>query len=485
MQRFSHEFNKNKEVGENFYIYAFSSNNYRSGICTCGHYDEELKSKIPECPNCKTKAIININCSNPGINTYSNRYLNYLNFNNDEFILDCKKINVEINFETFVENNMPIYKIVKDSLKINIEDLVNLKFYYTTNKKGKVSIKSEFYVLGEKKSLLSYNCPSLYGSLFINDKTSSELNKINIERYSSLDIWKIYSYYKNAPGLIKNGFTNFSGSVSEIRTLNALFNREEIKPIFKDIIEKYKYITKNGNKCIDYYDFQNIYGIKRGYYDPVLFDNDFIKYVLSIDNGLLRELYDKSKNDTSVLLNILYGLKYSVDEANNFLNLVIRQNASIYNFCDNKTMQIIRLFEKYGIEIEKNPKDIRIFIAKLTLLKKFDNYVYYSNTYAIDNSSLGMRRMGYEEKSEEITKFFSRNANDFFSAIVELAIEKSTKDIDVALLIKNNTAVDDCLLILNDKDKIVKILYEDNVYDNEESIKDFLLEIENEYSLAF
>lgn len=472
MHLFSYEFNKNKDLGENFYIYEYSDN---SGICTCGHYDEQIEI-VTKCPNCGTKAIIEIKCHKPGKDYIEKKYIDNVKFNNNEFNLKMRNIIIRLKFNTTVKNNLPVYKIDKDSLDIKTEDCIDLKFYYTKNKKDKLTLKSEYYIKGEKEPFNSRNYPYLYNTVFLNDQIKNELVKVSIERYAS-DIWKIYSFYKNAPDLVMNGYINFSASVSEIRKINALLINENSNSIFEDILSQFKYIA-NTKSTLKYNSFESIYK-KEGKEN---FDVDFIKYILKLDKDLLKELYSKT-TDLYYLMNILYELNYNTEEANNFLNLIIRQNCSLYKF-DMKMLKIIRLLNEYGIEIEKNPKDIRIFLEKITLISKFnENHYIYNFNIALNYKSLYLKKPSYDDKMEEIIKFLTANNYDFFKTVVELLIETKNLEMDIYLLLKDDKAVKNCLVITDKNDKIFKILYKDETYEKKEDIEDFLTMIENDLEL--
>lgn len=481
MKEFSYEFDKNEKLGENFFIYETS---HKSCICTCGYYNDELPEKIKECPNCKTEAIINICCSNPISYSCDRSYLDYLKFDNNSFSLLCKKVSINLCLNTVVKNNMPAYKIIKDSLSLETREWVDLEFYYTLNKKNKYTVKTKYFINGEKEKFLSSNSISLYGTLFADDEVSHNLKKINIEKYSSLDIWKVYSYYKNAPDLIRNGYVNFAGSVSEIRDFNDLFTRKEIKPIFADMIEQFRHVTNNKRGSIDHYSFQNIYGIKESIYCPAYYDNDFVRYVLSIDNDILKRAYSETRY-IATLLRVLHKLNFNTEETNNFLELASRQKASLYDLCDDKIIEIIKLFEKYGIKTDKNFKDIRIFIAKIKLLMQFDTYSYYNVPENISGTYLYKKKMRFEEKVEKIIKFLTENKYDFYPTIINLAIEKSERSgLDFAVLHKNNKEIENCLLVINSSNEIIKILFADIIYDTKEEIDEFLAKIEEQEELS-
>ena len=478
MEIFGYEFNKNKDLGENFYIYEYE---YKSGICTCGHYDENIETKdVLCCSNCGTKAVISISNSKPGKNDYKKKYLDYLKFNNNEFNLICNMIYFDIDFKTSLKDDIPIYKIKKDSLKICIKEEVNLKFWYEKNKKNKYVLKTKYYYRGEEKRLLANYCPHFYDLAFYNDKIRSEIIKINYERYSSLDIWKYYSFYKNAPNLVRNGYINISASASEVKQLNSLYSNVDINPIFKDMIDCYEHVAKQ-QKYLLYYIFKDLFSKRTNEYE-LIYDIDFIKYILSLDRDLLKEIYSISTNNISIILNILYELNYSNEETNNFFNLVLRQNAQLYSFNKYDILELVTLFNKYGIEIEKNPKDIRIFIAKMNLLTRFGNYYGYGNDrIVLNNRTISLKKLRHS-KTEEVIKFFANNNYNLFEMAVEILLEDNQNY--MAKLLKYDNEIDDCLLLLDDKDNIVKIFYKNETYKTKEEIDMFLTEMEEECSYA-
>lgn len=471
MRKFEFTFDRKKELGENFYI-----NNYdNSAICTCGYHKKPDSNQNKECPSCKTKAILSLRDARPGLNEYSICYLEYLHFDNDGFEIKTKEIKIYVNLITVVQNNIAVYEIDKDSLKTEIKDRIDLKFYYTINKKGNYAITSEYFYKGSKYPFNTSNCPSLYGTSLITNEVFNNLRKICLERYSN-DIWKIYSYYKNAPELIRNGYINFKANVSEIRMINSLLKNEEFKDDFEKLIQQYEYISE-GN-TIYYNDFANVYALRHYYYDPHQYDINFIRYIMSIDNESLKHITINERY-TYATIKTLYYLDFNSEEANNFIALAIRQKASLRELFDEKLIDIINVYKKHNIKIEKNPKDIRIFIDKLTLLKHFYTYVYNDKMQYIEDTLLKMKILRYENKIKEIAEFIVSNRDDFFSAATELAIEQKTKDVEFGLLYKDEQKIKDCLLIIDNK-KIIKILYKNEVYDTTQLINDFLLEIQEE-----
>lgn len=482
MNKFSYEFDKEKELGVNHYIHAYKGD---SGICTCGHYDYEVEGTVKECPSCKTKSIICVSSSQPGRNMISKIGLFYLKCNNEEFKIICKELKITIELEATLKNNKAMYKIKKGVLNVDISDYQDLHFYYGVNKKGNLTLKSDFFIKGEKHHLLAEDCPNLSCALFVTEATHKELNKINIEQYSALNIWKVYSFYKHGPNLIKNGHINLIGGVGEIRKLNSFYTDKEIGPFFDEMIEQFRYITNSMHSNASYYSFKYIYGKSDYYYGDPVFDADFMKYVVSLDNDILKETYSQTRQ-MSLILRFLHELGYTAEECNNFLALAIRQKVSLYTLCDYKFIQIAKVFNKYNVSIEKNPKDIRIYLAKVFLLNHFNTYLYADLMYEIPDSSLQIQKLKFENKIEYLSCFLTKHKEDFFTSLVNLAIEKNNNQIDIALLHdKNNRPVEDCLVLFKGLNDIYKILYKDIEYSTPEEIREFLTIIEEDAGLNY
>lgn len=476
MNEMNYEFDA-RTLGKHYYIYEAYGN---SGICTCGHHDLDIDRIIgvKECPNCHTKAIISIRTSSCGTISTDELFLQYLAFNENEFKISLKKMDIKIFLNTVVINNQPVYKIKKDSLETNIRDYKDLHFYYTTNKKGNKTIKSEFYFKGKKENFLASLCPSLYGVELVNYETRQALAPLSIDKYNNCDIWKIYSYYKHGKNLLEKGYTGIKGSVSELQTVDKLSIREDTAPLFDQMIEYYKYIYNSDAIC--YHSFKKLFGTTDYYYNPAKYESDFINFVLGISKETLKNTANQV-HDTSSLFQFFKILDFTSEEAENFLQMSARQNVPLYSFTGTKIMQTAEILKKNGIKINKNIKDVRIFLSFIQMFYMFETYVYSNTKHAVKtHHNLQIELLSYENKITMVYDFLYQYTTDVITAITELLIEKKRYNLDVALLYRDEEVVKECLVIIDNSRNIYKILYKDIVLDNETEIKEFLNTLNNE-----
>lgn len=471
MKEFSYEFDAST-LGKHHYILEENGN---SGICSCGHYDYDIPRTLTECPNCGTKAIIPIRKKSYGEYTCDTTALQYISFNNTEFTLKTKKIYISIHFKTTIINNEPVFKIEKDSLKLKTEDYHDLHFYYTTNKKGKTTLKTDFYILGESHRFLASHCPSLSGVLFVanNKEIKTQLSKINIEQYCYYDVWKIYSYYKHGKDLLMKGYTGFKGAVSDLRAVNNLVIDNQIGPMFDEMIERYKFIHKEYD-IIPYYQFKRMYGTSRYYYEDAKYEPDFIKFILSVDKEVLQRTRNPVNNDISELMKFFYELNYTPEEAAKILDMAMRQKVSLYEFSSSRLLQTVRILKECDIPIDKNVKDVRIFLAKFQIFRYFDTYVYYGTKHPFKNhDNYKIELMNYENKLKAFFNLFSKYRENFFMSMIEFLMEKKRHNLDIVSLYKQDEIIEDCLAVIDNNRDVQKIFYKDIIIEKEE-IEEFL-----------
>lgn len=471
MKEFNFEFNA-KTLGKHYFIIEQYGN---SGICTCGYHNEDITKIMEACPNCGTKAIIYLRITSFGdyYSTYQDT-LQYLAFNNEEF--QFKKIQYEIcvSLKTVVINNKPAYKIAKDTLSMKQTKEIDLKFYYKINKRGVRTLASEYYENGEEIRLMADNCPTLFNTSLLSPEINEQLINISIEQYYSRNVWKIYSYYKYAPDLIRNGYTGFKGNATEMRKLNQLFKNKEINPYFDKMIEIYKAVFNNLDQ-IDYCRIKRIFSITDSFYEPEKYSSDFIKFITEINPETLSEI-NRNTADVNCVLRFFYELGFTSEETEKVLQLAIRQKASLYEICNSRTMDTVTVMKEFGVTVDKNIKDIRIFLAKLKIFRKVDTYSYNLMQNIPGNNIYKTERLNYQNKLKSIFSVFSKYTEDVFMSFFELVMDRRKENFDISLLYKENDVIEDCFVCTDSDLNVCRIYYKDLIISSKEEIEEFLSE---------
>lgn len=480
MKKTHFKFDRLKNLGENFLFFEKYGQTYQ---CTCGCNGRYIpknssvdSSYIKECPSCKTKAIITFgfNKNSAGKEKIIKTYMNKLEICNDEFYINQRFMEFEINMEISIVNNQPHYFISKNGIKIiNDQEYSDLRMYYILDKKNKRKLKTDYKL---KKEKLPFNTSTriyLHNDSFI-DHVNKGLKQVTSDMYSNTNLWSIHTKYKYAPDLTLAGYTYLRGNSKELKIMNDIFINEKLHPLFNKMIEKIKILKSNDNPLY-FYNFSYIFRYDYNYNGRKhIFNEDFIKFCLEIDNETA--LLFKDEICINDLLKFLYDIGYSSDDANKFMIVASRQHANLnglYQYRDN-----IELLRKNNVEIEKLPKDIRIFMNKLSLLTNISNN-NKDIEYSLNEHDLIIKSIQYYAGAEKVTKYIKNNSDDFFKTLSLITVDIVREKYIPCEIIMNKKQVEDIIVFIDRDIKIIKKIYTNNkIYTDINEIEKVLSDIE-------
>lgn len=480
MKKITHfKFDKSKDLGENLLFFEKNGQTYE---CTCGCNGRYIPTGssigdyyIKECPSCKTKAIIdfNFNKSSACKERIIKKYITKLEIYNDEFYINQRAIDFEVSMDISIVNNHPHYSISKNGIKITEDkQWIDLRMYYILNKKNKRKLQVDYKVENEKIPFNTCTRTYLHNDSFI-EHVMKDLKKITSDSHYSTSLWSVHTKYKYAPDLTLAGYTNIKGNSKELKIMNDIFINKELNPLFNKMIEKIKTL-QSSNSPLHFYDFSQTFQYDYNYsnrkYD---FNTNFIKFCLEIDNETALLLKDTVGINT--LLKFLYDLGYSSDDANKFIIVASRQHVNfsgLYQLTDN-----IELLKKNNVEIEKLPKDIRIFMNKLQLLSNISN-INRDIEYCLNNHDLIIKSFQYYCGAEKVTKYIKNNSDDFFKTLSLMSIDIVREKLIPCEIFINKKQVENIIAFINENKKIIKIYTKDNIYTDVNEIENILSDIE-------
>lgn len=343
--------------------------------CTCGYETRTYDKKNETCPNCNSK--VHEKYMSARRNHNISQIYGY-EFTEEKAIINYRR--VEVNYRQDEED------AINDSLALH-EIKTDFVIEYETNKKGKKQFKPKRIVtegdIQVTHKLLKSEIEYIYQQGDTERIAIETLRKIcssgNDSNLASM-IWGIHNKYKYCYDAIQKGFLiGYDYEISSLKKWNDFVSELSDKEI-----EGLKVIYDTENKtsyhsCCTYHNVLREFKSIREDFG----DTEELHKFISIKSDLhkkineLREIIplDLSRYNTE-LADMIYHYKFTIEEIGELFAHAERQAFNLrYEFSN--LVRGYKIYHKLGMPIDKKPRELAIYLAKMKAINDIINY--YSN----------------------------------------------------------------------------------------------------------
>lgn len=357
--------------------------------CTCGYETREYDKKNETCPNCNSKV------HEKYMSSKRNHDISHVygyEFTKEKAIINYRRVEV-----IYIQDEEDA---TNDSLTLS-ETKTDFVIEYETNKRGNKQFKPKRIVtkgdtqvthrLLKSDIEYSYQLGDTSRDIFKNLRAVSTLS--NSSGSLAMTIWGIHNKYKYCYDAIQKGF--LIGCDYEIDSLKS-WNSFVMNMSDKEL-EGLKIIYDTENKTsyqgfCTYYNVLNEYKNIKKRFEDIEELHEFINIKSNLYNNA-DEIHrtiplDMSRYNTD-LAEMIYNYKFTLEEIGELFAHAERQAFNLsYDF--SSLIKGYRTYYKLGIPIDKKPKELAIYLAKMKAVN--DIVYYYSNkNFRIENKKENKR----------------------------------------------------------------------------------------------
>lgn len=455
--------------------------------CTCGYEEtRQYNNKKDKCPNCNSKIykVITI----PSRTNISQIY--GYDFTKEKAIINYR--NIEVIYRQDAEDS------TKDSLMIS-EVKTDFIIEYETNKKGVKKFNPKRIVTTKDKQEEFKLLKSDLGYRYTKGDTDSDvLDALRAVSSSgeynnlALIIWGIVNKYKHCYDSIQKGFMiGYDSDIASLKQWNEFVLKlpdneiECLKKIYEEHSEGYSYSSSYN------YIMRTYLTIKENFNDiDELSKFTDIKNYIYKNNEELRRIIpiDISRYNTE-LAELIYTYGFTIEEIGELFAHAERQAYNLsYEF--NTFVKGCKAYKKLGLNIDKKPKELAIYITKMKAICDVSNFYGHKEFFIKNEDTI----YNYFLRSNLITVKTVYENFGFKGLDILLTNHYMKKHIAYCLFLNHSTSKNKLLAVgfldnyknsqssIANKDYLPTILLtlDGKIIDKEEDIKETLIELTKE-----
>lgn len=376
--------------------------------CTCGYHKNNINAKefakLEACPKCNVKTHKTMG-NNYAYSSYTNTYIVEYKFTPKRGYLKTSYLYATIRDVDYCATGDLVFD----------NDISEFIFEYEENKKGKKVYKPKLIRNGDSSKLLKGSLdgimfPSLYNSP--HREILSELDASSTDYSFKQILWGIHNRYKYLTYALSKGiYFGYGSRISDLVNFEAYLKKYFNDNNIQYVISFYNYFkAERAYRKMDFWYVDHYFNLDK--VENAAEKIELKKKALDTSNFLLKNkeaLENVGKTDVSFYINeytdMMIEYDFTFEELIEFFALAERQAFSGHI---NVIANGYKIYKELGIPINKKPKELAIYVQKMTALKdlisSYSQRTYYPplDKYLIYKPNKDVVKYLYEKEGYKI-----------------------------------------------------------------------------------